>query len=84
MTMTTNAFTISRSVYSLGCPRFRRADSSGIGILSTSLTNVTSIASRCSIQLPSSVDVSQLKYYEGRRALAMPLRGAFYLCPRLN
>jgi hypothetical protein len=47
----------------------------GIGIRSISMTNVTSNGFCCSIQLPPGIDVSQLKYYGGRRALASPLRG---------
>jgi hypothetical protein len=77
MTMITNALTINRSAYTGGRPRPRFGGGSGIGIRSTSLTNVTSNGSRGSIQLPFGMDVSQLKYYEGGRALAMPWRGVF-------
>jgi hypothetical protein len=41
------------------------------------MTNVTSNGYCCSNQLPPGIDVAQLKYYGGRRALASPLRGVF-------
>jgi hypothetical protein len=49
----------------------------GIGIRSINMMNVTSKGSCCSILLPPDIDVWQLKYYGGRRALASPLRGVF-------
>jgi hypothetical protein len=42
------------------------------------MTNVTSNGFCCSIQLRPGIDVSQLKYYGGRRALANPERGVFH------
>jgi hypothetical protein len=79
MIMITNALTINRSVYTLGRPRPRFDGGLGIGMRSTSFTNVTSNDSRGSIQSPPGIDVWQLKYYRGRRALAMLGRGVFFV-----
>jgi hypothetical protein len=77
--MMIKALTIRLSGYSFGRPGPRFLGGGGIGIRSTSSTNMTSNGFWCSIQLPPSVDVSQLKYYGGHRALASPLRGVFCL-----
>jgi hypothetical protein len=56
----------------------------GIEIRSTSTINMTSNGFWGSIQLPPGVDESQLKYYGGHRALASPLRGAFFAVNQLD
>jgi hypothetical protein len=77
--MITNALIIKRSEYTFGLPRPRFLGGTGIGVRSTSKTNMTSNGFWGSIQLPPSVDASQLIYYGGHRALASPLRGVFDL-----
>jgi hypothetical protein len=77
--MMTKALTIKRSGYTFGRPRFRFFGGAGIGIRSTSKTNMTSNGFWCSIQLPPGLVGLQLQYYGGHRTLARPLCGVFYL-----
>jgi hypothetical protein len=70
MIMMTKALTIKRSEYTFGRPRF--FGGSGNGIRSTNLTNMTSNGSRYTIQLPLTTFVSQLKWYKGDCAGAIP------------
>jgi hypothetical protein len=76
--MMIKALTIKRSGYTFGRPGPRFLGDAVMGMRSTSITNVTSNGFWCSIQLPPGVDVSQLKYYGGRRALASPQRGVSF------
>jgi len=75
----TNALIINRSEYVLGLPRLRFFGGTGIGIRSTSDTKMTSNGFCCSIQLPPGLVGVQLQYYGGRRTLARPSCGVFYL-----
>jgi len=68
----TNALMIKRSEYTLGRPRPRFFGGSGNGIWSSNLTNMTSIGSRYTIQLPLATSLSQLKWYKGGCAGAIP------------